>query len=70
MTQIEKLYKKMNDPAFARAYDRNKVKAIEDTIGRPLAPQEQEAVKELSYNKLKKVVTAMRPRGKGPHVPE
>lgn len=70
MTQIEKLHRKMNDPAFAKAYGNNKTKAIEDTIGRPLEPHEQDAVKELSHNKLKKVVTALRPRGKGPHAPE
>lgn len=70
MSQLDKLHKKVNDPAFAKAYGKNKTKAIEDTIGRPLAAHEQEAVKELSHNKLKKVVSALRPRGKGPHEPE
>jgi hypothetical protein len=70
MSQIDKLHKKVNDPAFAKAYTKNKNKAIEDAIGRPLAAHEQAAVKELSHNKLKKVVAALRPRGKGPHDPE
>ena len=70
MSQIEKLSKKVNNPEFAKAYGKNKTKAIEDTIGRPLAAHEQAAVKELSHNKLKKVVTALSPRGKGPHAPE
>src|SRR5262245_12745437 len=67
MSQLDKLHKKLNDPAFAKAYAKNKSKAIEDAIGRPLAAHEKAAVKELSHNKLTKVVTALRPRGKGPH---
>lgn len=70
MTQIEKLHKKVNDPAFVKAYGKNKTKAIEDTIGRPLAPHEKDAVTTLSHNKLKTVVNALRPRGAGPHAPE
>jgi len=70
MTHLDKLARKMEHPDFAKAYVRNKVKTVEDTIGRPLAAHEQEAVKSLSHANLKKVVTGLRPRGKTPHPPE
>lgn len=70
MSHLDKLAKKVEDPTFAKAYTKNKVKAIEDTIGRPLEAHEQEGVQALSHNNLKKVVSALRPRGKGPHAPE
>ena len=70
MSQLDKLAKKFKDPAFAKAHGKDKVKAVEDAIGRPLQPHEKEGVKTLSLAKLQTVVTALRPRGSGPHEPE
>lgn len=70
MSHLDQLAKKVSNPTFAKAYGKDKVKAIEDTIGRPLEAHEKAAVKELSHNKLKKVVNALRPRSPGPHAPE
>lgn len=70
MSNLDQLAKKVSNPTFAKAYSKDKAKAIEETIGRPLEAHEKAAVKELSHNKLKKVVNALRPRGKGPHAPE
>ncbi len=70
MTHLDKLAKKVEDPEFAKSYNRNKIKAVEDTIGRPLEAHEQAGVNALSHNNLKQVVSALKPRGKGPHAPE
>ena len=70
MAHLDKLAKRVEHPEFAKAYKRNKVKAVEDTIGRPLTTQEQQGVKALSHTKLKQVVKALRPRQAGPHAPE
>jgi len=70
MTALEMLAKKMSHPNFAKAYRRDKVKAIEEAIGRSLTKQEKEGVKALSHAKLTKVVKALQPRKGGPHPPE
>lgn len=70
MSQFDKLAKKLQDPAFAKAYSRNKIRAVEAAIGRELKPHEQEGIRVLSHKKLTTVVHALRPRGKGPHEPE
>ncbi|MBI5030990.1 MAG: hypothetical protein HZB51_10715 [Chloroflexi bacterium] len=70
MADLDKLVRRVEHPEFAKAYKRNKVKAVEDTVGRPLTAQEQEGVKALSHTKLKQVIKALRPRKAGPHPPE
>jgi hypothetical protein len=70
MSALEMLAKKVSSPDFAKAYRRDKVKAIEETIGRPLASHEREGVRALSHAKLIKVVKALRPRKAGAHPPE
>lgn len=70
MTPLEMLAKKMSHPDFVKAYRRNKVKAVEETIGRPLTKHEKEGVQTLSHTKLILVVKALQPRGGGPHLPE
>jgi hypothetical protein len=70
MPDLDKLAKRVAHPDFAKAYKRNKVKAVEDTIGRSLTALEQSGVNALSHTKLKQVVGALRPRSGGPHRPE
>ncbi len=70
MTALELLAKRVSHPDFAKAYRRNKVKAIEETIGRRLTKQEKDGVHSLSHKKLTQVVKALRPRKVGPHPPE
>ena len=70
MTALEMLAKKVNHPDFAKAYRRNKVKAIEEIIGRPLKNHEQVGVKALTHTQLTQVIKALRPRKGGPHPPE
>jgi tryptophan 2,3-dioxygenase len=70
MAVLEMLAKKVNHPDFAKAWRRNKVKAIEEVIGRPLASHERAGVKTLTHTQLKHVVKALRPRKGGPHPPE
>ena len=70
MSALEKIAKKMSHPDFVKAYRRNKVKVIEETIGRSLTKQEKEGVYALSHAKLTKVVKALQPRKGGPHPPE
>ena len=70
MTALEMLSKKVSHPDFVKAYRRNKIKAVEETIGRPLTNQEKEGVHALSHTKLTQVVKALQPRKGGPHPPE
>ena len=70
MSTLDKLAKEVKTAAFTKAYTKDKNEAIEDVIGRRLKAAERAAVKELSHNKLKTVVAALRPRGAGPHPPE
>lgn len=70
MNALEMLAKKVDNPEFAKAYRRNKVKAVEEAIERPLANHEKEGVKALTHTQLKQVVKALRPRKGGPHPPE
>jgi len=70
MNALEMLAKKMSNPDFIKGYRRDKIKTVEDTIGRSLTSQEKEGVTSLSHAKLTKVVKALRPRKAGPYPPE
>lgn len=70
MTALEMLAKKVEKPEFAKAYRRNKVKAIEEVIGRSLSNHEQVGVKALTHTQLVQVIKALRPRRGGVYPPE
>ncbi len=61
MADLDKLAGQLDDPKFAQAYEQDHVKAVENVIGRPLSPEEQEGLKTLHLHQLKKVVHALKP---------
>lgn len=65
-----KLAKKINKPDFIKAFRRNKAKAVEEAMERPLSKDEKSSVKSMTYTQLKGVVKAINPRGGGPFIPE
>ena len=59
MGVLDLLARNIGRPEFTKAYRRNKVKAIEDLIGRPLTKNEKEGVRSLTHIQLTKVVKAL-----------
>jgi hypothetical protein len=67
---LAKLAKKINKPEFIKAFRRNKVKAVEEAMERPLSKDEKSSIKAMTHTQLKGVVKAVNPRGGGPYIPE
>jgi hypothetical protein len=70
MSYLDKLAEAVDTPEFARAYRRNKVRAVQETIGRDLEEHEREGLQVLSHKELKAIIRALRPRDGGPATPE
>lgn len=70
MSDLDKLAQHLDDPNFAQKYEQDRVKAVEEAVGRPLTQEEKEGVKTLHHEQLKRVVQALRPRATGTMRPD
>ncbi len=65
MSDLDKLAQHLDEPQFVQKDEKDKVKAVEEVVGRPLSSEEKEGVETLHHHQLKRVVQALRPKAVG-----
>ena len=57
--RMSKLSKRVQDPEFKKAYRKDPVATMETSLGRSLTDEEKEAVQNLKFDQLKKIIDAL-----------